>query len=135
MPIAQIENPGQVGIITDIRAENLPNNAFTSGINVRFSKQAIKKIEGHARVFGTASIVPYWLMPVQTPSVAYWIYAGLTKVYVTDGSAHFNITRQSGGVDDNYAATENLNWTGGVIGGIDLHRIVAAALEPVNVLV
>ena len=120
MPIAQIDNPGQIGIITDIRPENLPSNAFTSGTNIRFSKQAVKKFEGHAQVFGSASIVPYWLMPVQTPSVAYWIYAGLTKVYVTDGSTHFNLTRQSGGIDNDYAASEDLNWTGGVIGGIPI---------------
>lgn len=116
--IVTIGNPGQLGIITDIKSQNLPDNAFTTAQNIRFTKQAAKKIEGHSQVFGTPSVSPYWLVPLQTESVAYWIYAGLTKVYVTDGSTHFNLTRQSGGVDDNYAATEDLNWTGGIIGGI-----------------
>lgn len=118
MPVLTIENISDVGIITDIRPQNLPANAFSRGENVRFIGQGIRKFEGHSQVFGDVSVDPYWLLPVQTPSVAYWIYAGLTKVYVTDGSSHFNLTRQTAAVDVDYAADVDLNWSGGIIGGI-----------------
>lgn len=116
--IVDINNPGEIGIVTDIRPQELPPNAFSMGSNVRFGARSASKFEGHLQVFGTPSVAPYWLLPVQTPSVAYWVYAGLTKVYVTDGSTHFNLTRQSGAVDVDYSATSDLNWNGGVIGGI-----------------
>lgn len=118
MPLSRIDNPAGAGIITDVDPMELPDNGFSSGQNVRFGTRAIEKILGHQQVFGSASIVPYWLMPVETYTTAFWLYAGLTKVYVTDGTTHTNITRQTASVDVDYTADADKNWNGGIIGGI-----------------
>lgn len=118
MPLIQIDNPGEAGIITDINAQEIPNNAFSAARNFRFNNKAASKMQGHSAVLGTPTIDPYWLMPLTTNTNDFWIYAGLAKVYVTDGSTHFNLTRQTAGVDVNYNATADQSWNGGVIGGI-----------------
>ncbi len=86
---------GSVGIITDIPAHELPPDAWSNGRNVKFWQGRAEKAKGYATLFGTPSIAPYWLLPAQTPTNVYWLYAGLLKVYVTDMvGGHFNITRQ-----------------------------------------
>jgi hypothetical protein len=120
MAIVNLNNIGEIGVITDVHPQELPDGAFSSVSNVRFADQAVQKIEGHSQVFGTPSITPIWLLPVQTPANAYWVYPGTDKVYTTDGSSHFNITRQTAAVDVDYSATLDLNWNGGVIGGIPI---------------
>lgn len=118
MPLIQLENPGLEGVITDIDPQELPNNAFSAARNFRFNNKAASKMLGHSAIFGSPSIDPYWLMPVATNTNDFWVYAGLLKVYVTDGANHYNITRQSGAVDVDYNATANQNWNGGIISGI-----------------
>lgn len=118
MPLIQIENPGLEGVITDIDPQELPNNAFSAARNFRFNNKAASKFQGHSEIYGTPTIDPYYLMPVATNTDDFWIYAGLLKVYVTNGAGHFNLTRQSASVDVDYSATADQNWNGGVIGGI-----------------
>jgi hypothetical protein len=113
-----IENVSQYGIITDIDAHDLPNEAWSEGQNVRVIDNRVEKFTGHSQVFGTASIVPYWLLPVQNPANYYWMYAGLDKVYVTQGGTHYNLTRQTAAVDVDYTGTADDLWTGGVVAGI-----------------
>lgn len=109
---------GQYGIIDDEPAHVLPDNAWSSGQNVRFRNGKAIKMTGHSSVFGTVPISPYWMMPVQTETTYFWIYCGANKVYATDMSSHFNLTRQSSGVDVDYNANLDNGWNGGVIGGI-----------------
>lgn len=116
--LINVENAGQHGIIRDIPPHELPLNAWSGGQNVRANENAIHKFLGYEERYASCPIVPYYATPVSTPSNYFWAVAGLNKVYVSDGSTWYNITRQSAGVDDNYAATADTNWTGGVLGGI-----------------
>lgn len=118
MSLVRIDSVGAHGIITDISAYELPPEAWSAGQNVRFKDQKVRKMLGHESRLGTPSIVPYSLFSVQTPTTVYWAYCGLTKVYGTDNSTHFNLTRQSAGVDVDYAASAESKWNGGVLNGL-----------------
>lgn len=116
--IIPVPNAGQFGLVSDLAPHELPLNAWSGGRNVRVRDNYVEKFLGHQEVFGTPTVVPYWLLPVASPTTYYWVYASLAKAYVWDGSTHTNITRQSVGVDVDYNATIDKNWTGGVLGGI-----------------
>ena len=77
-----IDNPGEIGIIKDIPGHELPLNAYSDGQNVRFNDTYVEKSLGHSSVF-TPSIEPYYLLSMSTTEVFYWIYAGLSKIYIT----------------------------------------------------
>lgn len=112
-----VDNVGAFGIATDVRPHELPLNVWTSGKNVRMISGFVEKFLGHEEVFGTPSVAPYFALPVPTVTTYLWLYAGLNKVYVYDG-VHNNVTRQTGAVDVDYAATSLRNWTGSLLGGI-----------------
>ena len=120
--ILTISNLSQYGIVKDVQPHELPASAFTDGKNVRFRDGYAERFSGHLAAFGTPTVAPYFLLPVPRPSDYYWIYGGLTKVYVVNsGGTHTNITRETtpaSGTDVNYNATVDLNWTGGVLGGV-----------------
>jgi len=99
--LTRIKNLSEFGILTDISPQELPNNSFSAGENIRFNNKAVEKFTGHSIVFGTPVIVPYWLLPVTTVSSSFWVYCGLSQVYVYDGTTHFPLTR--------IAATKNIS--------------------------
>lgn len=109
---------GDVGIVKDKLPHETPQNAWSDGQNVRFADGYVEKTLGYKQVFGTPSITPYALFPAVAANKYNWIYAGLQKVYVYDGTSHINLTRQTAGVDVNYTGTADNQWTGGVIGGV-----------------
>lgn len=120
MALVPIHNIGAAGIITDIPAYELPPEAWTAGENVRFHNGRVSKILGHQAVFGTPTVAPLWITPMYTPNQAYWVYGGLQKVYVTNMLNHYNITRQTTGVDVNYSAMLDTKWNGGSLNGIGI---------------
>lgn len=91
---------------------------WTAGQNVRMVDGSVHKFLGHTSVFGTPTVTPVWLLPVPTATALYWMYVSLTKAYVTDGTTHTNLTRQTAAVDVDYTAANAYDWTGGVLGGI-----------------
>ena len=117
MPSVDIHDVGAIGIVRDVADHLLPENAWSDGRNVRFDDDKAEKFGGHGAVFGTPTAAPYWLLPVRSPAEFFWIYAGLAKVYVYDGSSHSDITRSVGG---DYSATEDDTWNGGLLGGIPI---------------
>lgn len=135
MPRIQVHNVGQLGLVSDPPASNLPPEAWTYLRNARATKHGIEKVKGEAPTLGTSSsgipdlmILPfgtaiqaYWLMYAQGPSTGYWLLLGQQKIYVRDANTphtETNITRQSAGVDVNYAATEDLKWNASMYGGV-----------------
>lgn len=117
--ISWFDNVGAVGIIKDIPAHQLPAEAWSGGQNVRFTDGKVRKFAGHSRMFEsstaspTIAVAPYYLLPASTQTSYFWLYAGLNKVYATDGATHADIS-QAG----DYSATANVGWNGGVLGGI-----------------
>ena len=117
MPFVKIHNVGALGIIRDVPPHELPPEAWTDGQNVRMLDNKVVKSKGHASAIGTPIVAPYWLLPVPELVEYFWVYGGLLKVYVSDGSVHTDLTRASGG---DYGTTADDTWTGGVLGGIPI---------------
>ena len=117
--LVPINEAGKIGIVSvsDRPPHELPLNAWTAGENVRFRDGMVEKFLGHAAPFGNPTVAPYFLMPARNGTVRLWLYAGLAKVYTTDGTTHYNITRQTTSATDiDYSATVVRNWTGGALG-------------------
>lgn len=109
---------GQLGLIKDVQSQELPDNAWSDGANIRFRNGALERMKGEQKVFDTPTVTPYWLQPYYTATNRYWVHAGLAKVfadYYDSGNVlqRIDITpavAPTGGVDD--------RWTGGVLNGV-----------------
>lgn len=112
MALIPVKGLGEVGLVTDRPFHELPLNAWTAALNVRFRNGAVEKYQGHREVFAGALNPPYFLLPVSYGGTFFWVYAGLLKVGATDMSAHGDISRAVGG---NYGTDALIGWTGGVI--------------------
>jgi hypothetical protein len=79
---------------------------------MRFSNGYAERFKGTVQVFATPSVTPYFIGPYATSAARYWVHAGLTAVYVDDGTTRTNITGTvpTGAIDD--------RWTGGSINGV-----------------
>ena len=120
MPRVPVNNVGLLGIVQDMPPHTLPPEAWNNGRNVRFRDNRVQRIDGHRKVFDPPSVTPYWALGCPTPTDYFWLYASLTKVYGYSAGSHGNITRQTAAVDVDYAATPELNWNGGLLGGIPI---------------
>lgn len=116
--LIKVENTGQFGIVQDAAAQDLPNNAWSSGKNVRFRNGYAEKFSGQNAIYDPPSVKPYHLQPLTTATGRFWVYGSLTKLYAVSNLTHTNITRQTAGVDVDYAATADARWNGGVLSGI-----------------
>jgi hypothetical protein len=114
---AEIDGLGSIGIIQDIPSWKLPSNAWSAGKNIRCQDGQIGTFAGHG-TFATPTVTPYYLLPVSAGSNYYWVYPGLDKCYVYNGSTHTNITRQTASVDVDYTGTAANRWNGGVLNGL-----------------
>jgi hypothetical protein len=104
---------GKFGVIKDIEPQELPINAWSDCINMRFTDGGVSRIKGEKKIFDTPAVIPYHLQPYTVDGVRYWVHAGLAAVYADDGTTRSNITPTSaptGGIDD--------RWTGGIFNGI-----------------
>jgi hypothetical protein len=110
-----VNNVGQFGVILDVKPHELPINAWTAARNIRFDVNYAEKFKGYTNLYGGASTPPYWLLNARDANNNFWLYAGLTKVYATDGTSHTDISRAAGGA---YGATADVNWNGCVFNGV-----------------
>ena len=119
MPQVKISQLGQFGVINDPPRYSLPPNALSDGQNVRLNNGRIANFGGRELATSPDAgnpgdpIEAYGLFLVQSPDrKTLWVEAGLSKVYVFDGTAtHADITRASG----DYTMDEYFGrWTGGV---------------------
>lgn len=109
--LARIDNCG-VGVAADLSPEELGNGVWSSALNVRFNNGYAERFKGTTQVFTTPAVTPYFLTPYTTATKRYWVHAGLTSVYVDDGTTRTNITgtAPTGAIDD--------RWTGGSLNGV-----------------
>ena len=110
--LIDIPNLGQIGQVSDPKPKQIPPNAWTTLSNIRCQNGQIKSFAGHGD-FTTPSVVPYYLLPVASGANYYWIYCGLAKVYIFDGSTHTDITRAAG----DYTGLSTNRWNGCLING------------------
>lgn len=117
MTILEINDLAQIGVIDDVKPYMIPPEAWTLALNMRMRDKAPESLLGWEQVFGTPGVAPYFVLPISTISTNYWIYAGLQKLYVYDGSTHDDITRAVGG---NYGTTSASQLNATILGGIPI---------------
>lgn len=87
MAIVNIPAAGQVGVIKDLSAPDMPPNAWTDADNIRFLDGMALQFFGHAEVYATPPQVPQHLMPVSLNGSRYWVYATAGKQYAVTNNA------------------------------------------------
>lgn len=110
-----LDGAGKLGIICDIEPHELSPLAWSDGRNVRFRDGKIIRSNSLSQVLGTTLGNPYWVKGIQTNTNAYWMYSSLTKMFLTDGGTHDEITRAVGG---DYTVDQTRMWNGGLLGNI-----------------
>jgi hypothetical protein len=97
MPTKQIIGLGKAGIIKDIPAVLLPENAFTDGRNIRFDNESVETITGEA-IYQTPTIHAEYGIHYQNPATGtryniYCVNDGLIRVDATGAvSSTINFT-------------------------------------------
>lgn len=113
-----INDLARVGVVLDQKSYQLPPEVFTTALNMRSTDGAMETILGWSQIFGTPSVAPSFVFPVETTVAKLWVYLSLTKAYAWDGATHTNITRQTASVDVNYTGSAGEDWNGTLLGGI-----------------
>lgn len=111
MPKVTIKKVGEVGVVRDTPAHELPANALSDAINVRFRAGNAERIAGETQVFNTPAITPYYVQVYHANAKKFVVYAGTDAVYADDGLP----------VDITGPALTGLaadRWTGGVLNGV-----------------
>ncbi len=116
MPIVMIENAGSAGMVTDLPAHDLPPEAWTDALNVRFQNQVAEKFLGHSVGFSTPAIPPQHAMFAVLSGSPVWFYANGVAIHMTDGTTDSDVTRTAGA----YHGGAYSQWNGGVIGGVPI---------------
>lgn len=111
MTLAKIANCGG-GLNSDLSPEELAPGFWSKSQNMRFSDGYATRFRGTVQVFATPAVTPYYIAPYTVTGSRYWLHAGLSAVYVDDGTTRTNITGSAttGAIDD--------RWTGGSINGV-----------------
>ena len=114
--IVKLDNAGIAGLVYDLPAYEIPDQAWSSASNVRFRDGFAERTQGYAAGFGTPEHAPYGAFyAVSAGGTKYIVYPGLAKIRAVQGTTHYDITRSSGG---DYTGTADDRWTGGVLTGI-----------------
>lgn len=112
LSIVKVSNAGQVGIVADLPPHELPINAWSNGLNVRFKDGCAERYKGQTQVFADTTASPYYLAPYQANGKRYWVHAGLASVHADDGTTRANITGTAP------TGTANDYWNGGSLNGV-----------------
>lgn len=115
-----INDVAKFGAVADVPSYQLPPEVWSFAENMRAMDMGMEKLLGHEAIFDTPTVAPHFVSPISTVASNFWVYLGLTKAYVYDGTNHINITRQSVGVDVNYTLTNGRDWNGTVLGGVPI---------------
>jgi len=113
MATVTIPAAGQYGVLSDAAPQELPPNAWTSALNMRFRDGYAERFGGQVQIFGTPAVTPYFVAPYSAAGARFWVHAGTARAYVDDGATRTDITNAApytGGIDD--------RWTGGTVGGV-----------------
>lgn len=114
MALIPFHNLGLVGIIKDLSPYELPPEAWSDGLNIRFQDNKIQRGLGHVQQHGTLDLPPYATLEVPTDVALYTMYMGLDNVSVVAAGVHTDITRASGV----YTGGIIIPWTGGLLNGL-----------------
>lgn len=106
----KVPDVGQ-GFNQDTMAEELAVGVWSSGYNMRPQNGFMERFHGIQATFTQPSVIPYYLDLFSVNGTRYSLHAGLTSVFVDDGTTQTDITgtAPTGAIDD--------RWTGGSFQG------------------
>lgn len=134
MPLVKFPNCGRVGIVKDLSQHELPLEAWTDGANVRFLDGYAQQFLGHAPLYGSPSVAPLHVLPVNAGGRRWWLYAGAAKVYgvtaVGDVDQHVNLTRTKTEIELRYAPGQPFGALGINAGTVGIGGEAFAGLQP-----
>lgn len=106
MPVMKMRNLGSVGVITDLPSYELPPNAWSDALNVRFQGNRISSIGGNLPVLERG--MPDNTIPLTISGYnfdekgigASWVYGTSDSLYKTDSATHTLISKRVDGSQD-----------------------------------
>jgi hypothetical protein len=117
MPFLRIPLAGQYGVNKDLAVHDLPANAWTDALNVRFLDGYAIQFFGKASIYETVQNTPLHLFPLTIEEDRHWIYLGENSAYsvykdtVSGTIIHTDLTTS-------ISTTSPNQWTSAVLGGI-----------------
>jgi hypothetical protein len=111
MPLINVANVGQIGVIKDLSAHELPLEAWTEASDIRFLDGLAYQSFSSQAVYDPPSAKPQHVFPVLLAGTPYWIYLSATKAYAvtsTSGVAtHTDLTHVTPltGVSNKWSST------------------------------
>jgi hypothetical protein len=111
-----IQNLGQIGIISDLPANEIPENAFTSGRNIAFRNNNIEPASGYQQIYSVAGTgLINGLLGIRTPDALKrrWFFCTPSQIFLhLTAATSTDVTREIGiGVKNPYTGTNFDKWT------------------------
>lgn len=122
--IFEIDDVATIGGVADIPGYQLPPEAWTLTLNMRYAEDGIQSLDGWEQVFNSPPpiIPPHFSMPVVTSSQVFWPYVSLSQAAVWDGTTHTNITRTTNDAGvvatPDYTTSDTYQWNGTMLGEV-----------------
>lgn len=110
MPIFRMRQLGGVGVVTDLPSFDLPQNAWTKCLNVRFFGNKVQKIGGNRKVLTSGSPDEVFLSICPRPNSEQVVYGTPTSLYLVDGITHLKASKLVEELPYKYTATPERNW-------------------------
>ena len=60
MPSKTFLDLGKIGVVKDVASQELPINAWSDAMNMRFRNGGIERMKGEQQVFATPTVTPPW---------------------------------------------------------------------------
>ena len=81
-----------LGLVFDEQPQELPDGAFSGGLNVRFADGYATRFSGHAAVLNDPSAAAYHVANYPTATANFWIHSTLAGAFADDGTTKTDIT-------------------------------------------
>lgn len=113
MAYQRLEITRPKGINVDLSPYELPNDVWSSGININFRNFRTNRELGYSQVFPDLDIQPLFAHTWTDFNTVFWFYSDLVSIFRTEGTSQVDVTRLSGA----YTGTFTDGWTGSVFNG------------------
>ena len=104
--------PSGLGFIFDEVPQELPDGAYSSGLNIRFQDGYARRFSGHSAVLTTPSAAIYHVANYPTSASNFWIHSTLAGSFADDGTTKTDITGAA------LTGTADNRFTSCVLGGV-----------------
>jgi len=110
MPVQTLPSAG--GFVFDEVPQELPDGAFSSGLNMRFQDGYAQRFSGHSSVLTAPAAAAYHIVNYPTSTANYWIHATLAGAWADTGAVQTDITGTT------LTGTADNRFTSCVLGGV-----------------